>query len=385
MYSKKLKYLILLAILVGLIPFYKLIYPNEMLGMCKITFDQYNSSGITWTYWKMVGEITRVLVSASILVTIFAIVAGLRKYVDEKKMFLISIVTNSLSVIWFLCLTIAENNKLLLSFLAKIFSSICRIEYSSTANLSSIYELNYFGNKSFWLVILVLLIVICAVLFKKEKTQELTSEENGKSLLYLAIAGGMHLLFNMCTESHVIYKMLGIHNNEWDYVESVESMKAGYGFFFHVPVMLIVVMGIVLLLYKKISNAKVITLSVCLLLANIVYVCAGVLKNIAEMTQIAEQNKSEFYSLSLKRVILSECMGLFVFEIVSVIILIQLLKKKFSILQTVVVQIAILGCSFFGMRLCNQVQLFGVVIGVSCIVVYLIFALSMHCMNKKSK
>lgn len=110
------------------------------------------------------------------------------------------------------------------------------------------------------------------------------------------------------------------------------------------------------------------------LLSNTVFVIVTMLNTISETAEYAHKNNYSFYSLTVKRAIVLECVGLFAFETISDIILINLLLKKYIFLQAMLVQICIFVAGMLFMGLCKNVYLFGIAIGLFSLILFSLFA-----------
>lgn len=324
-------FVVLFIIIILCCSFYKLIYPDNMMKTCDYIFDSYNTSGMIWTFWKMVGGVTRLMAFVTVSVTILAMVGIFCRFVGSRKLVWGSIVLNALNVIWLFGLTLAEKNENILRFFIKIFSFICQVEYNPKANLAAATnKLDYFGNRGFVLCIIVLLLVVCVIWMLKKEIKENVYVGYGKLVLYILIVGIIHQFIDFCTESHVMYSFLGIPKEDWEYLFYVRGLKTGFGLFFYIPVILLVITVLNLLLYHKLAKGKMMLISTGLLLVNLGMVMFGMLNNINESAEYAINNNALFYAVSLKKVMVSECIGLFLLEFVAMVILINLLPQKSS-------------------------------------------------------
>ncbi len=356
-----------------------LFYPDVMMERCSYIFDQYNTSGVVWTFWKMVSEVTRVLALITSIAGMLAIVCSIRKSTAFKKVFWFSIVSYILNVIWLLSLTVAEKQESVLRFFVKFFSGVCQVEYNPNTELSMAFEkLTYFGDRVFLLLAMSLLVAFSIVWAKKKGTMEASSYSSysyGKISLYMIMAGVLHLIFNLCTESHFLYSLLGVPKSRWEYFGGVEGTKAGFGFFFYVPVALIVAVGLILILHNRLSKRKLTAIGSGLLIANIIIVLAGIFSQMKENTEYAKKAGSVYYSLSIKKAMVTECFGLFIFELIVLVCLVDLISEERSFLQSMAILICILIGSMGVMRFSGQVDAFGLILGLGSLVIYLIFVL----------
>lgn len=353
-----------------------LFYPEVMMERCSYIFDQYNTSGVVWAFWKMVSEVTRVLALITSITGMLAIVYSIRKSVAFKKVFWFSIVSCILNVIWIFCLTVAEKQESVLHLFAKVFSGVCRVEYNPNTKLSVAFEkLTYFGDRVFLLLVISLLVAFFIVWVKKKRAMVVASCPYGKISLYVIMAGILHLIFNLCTESHFLYSLLGVPKSQWGYFAGVEGTKAGFGFFFYVPVALIVAVGLILVLHNRLSKRKLVAIGSGLLIVNIIIVLAGILSQIAENAEYAKKAGRVYYSLSIKKAMVTECFGLFVFEIIVLVCLVDLISEERSFLQSMAVLICTLIVSMAVMRFIGRVDAFGLIFGLAGLVIYLIFVL----------
>ena len=168
--------IILLFITILYCSFYKLIYPDYMMRTCEYIFDQYNTAGIVWTFWKVVGGVTRVMALVTIFVTLLAIVGGFCRFVVSRRLAWVSILLNALNVLWLFGLTLAETNETVLRFFVRIFTYVCHVEYNPSVNLAeAVSQLNYFGNRSFVLCMIAILLIICVLWLTKSKNEERVS------------------------------------------------------------------------------------------------------------------------------------------------------------------------------------------------------------------
>lgn len=366
--------IIFLAIITILLLFYKEVCsPTSMLEKCDIIFNQYNTSGILWVFWKIVSIVTRGIALVTVCINVLAIIGVIRGVVHAKRIFWTSLVLNMLNVSWLLILTIAEKSEMLLRFLAKICCFLSGVEYQAEADLSVAFKpLNYFLERRIVIGIVIVLLVGCLVWAVKEKNKEAINISYGKVAAYILLVGISQLFLTLCTESHTLYSILGIKKEQWVYFASLGDTKAGFGFFFYVPLIFLFLVSLVLLLHDKLSKGKMVLMSFGLFLAQTIFLIVGVLYSIALDTETARQNNLLYYSLSIKKEMIAECIGFSVFEFVAIVILLNLLSRRCSFLLALIVQICILICSLILMKFFQQINLFGVAIGLSSLIGYAI-------------
>ena len=99
-------------------------------------------------------------------------------------------------------------------------------------------------------------------------------------------------------------------------------------------------------------------------------------------TETARQNNLLYYSLSIKKEMIAECIGFSVFEFVAIVILLNLLSRRCSFILALIVQICILICSLVLMKFFQQINLFGVAIGLSSLIGYAIFVVVSICLQR---
>lgn len=344
--------------------FYKLMYPEIMLDTYGVIFDQYNTSGAIWSFWKIISLVTRVLTLVTISVSLFAIVGELQQFVKAKLLFGVSLILNFINVIWLFSLMAAEKSEPVLRFFIKIFSTINRTGYNSASNISSFQnKLDYVGSKSIVLYIIVLFLFLCVIWIKKREKAENRDIGTIQIAVYILEIGLLHSFFNYCTESHLLFRMFGVERNQWDVLNDSIIGKNGFGFFFYIPVMFIVAISLTLFLYNKMSKFRLLLLNGGLLLANIFYVVFAVFNQISKHEIEASNQKLLFFSLTAQKVVLSECIGLFIFEFVTILALIQFLQKKCSLFQLILCPVCILVSSLLIMTIFHKIELMGIIIG----------------------
>lgn len=375
--------ILLILVLALSCSFYKLMYPEVMLDTYGVIFDQYNTSSAIWSFWKMISFVTRVLTLVTFSVSLFAIVCELQQFIKAGFLFGVSIVLNFINVIWFFCLMAAEKSESVLRFLIQISAAITRTEFHPASGLSAFQNrLSYISSRSIVLYIILLILLLCVIWLKRTPKMEKEDIATTQIAVYILEVGLLHLFFNYCTESHLLFRLFGIKQDQWDVLSDSVMGKNGFGFFFYIPVMFLVVISLTLFLFNKLSKNKLLFLDGVLLLANIIYVGIAVFDQLSKQEISASSQKLLFFSLTAEKVILSECIGLFVFEIVTVFVLIQFLQKKCSIFQFILFPICIFLISMLVVTIFHQVELIGVIIGLVSLFFFAFFLLNLYYRKK---
>lgn len=375
--------LMLFIVLALFCSFYKLIYPELMLDTYGVIFDQYNTSGVIWSFWKMISYVTRVLTLVTISVSLFAIVCELQQFVKARFFFCVSLALNFINAICLFGLMAAEKSESILKFLIKIFAAINRTEFSSASDLSVFQnKLDYVSSRNIVLYIILLILLLCAIWIKKKPKIEKVDIATTQIAIYILEVGFLHSFFNYCTESRLLFKIFGIERDQWELINDSIIGKNGFGFFFYIPVMFIIAISLTLLLFNKWSIIKLLLLNGVLLLAHIIYVITAVFYQLSKHEINASNQKLLFFSLTAKKVILSECIGLFIFEFVTIFVLIQFLQKKCSVLQLIQFPICIFIISMLVVMIFHKVELVGIIIGLVSLFFSAFFILNL-CYRKK--
>ncbi len=371
-------YVELSVIILAFLAYTKLLYPNEMLQMMDLTFDQYNTSGVMWSYWKAISDITRILVLIAGVINLYVIIGGFGKKTGRGVTAAISV--DIVYAVWILLMTIAEKSTAVLTALLKIFSGVCGVTYYADGDYASCMEsVDYFTSRIFVLAFIIIMLV-CAVCCRN-KVQDAISHK--KEILYIIFAGLIHLLFDVSTESRALYHLLGISDDKWTYLASIRADKIGMIFALGIPIVFIVICVVITLFHDKIPKTRIIPCSLLIEAISMICMVIAILVRISNNIKDAKASNVLYYSGTVKQVLLLENAGLFVFECVSIIILVNLVRDKMTFSKAMILQLVITLVSFGLMRVIADMELWGVVIGVSSLVVLVLWLILSSLSSKK--
>lgn len=365
--SNYLGLFMLFMVLVLSCAFNKLMYPEIMLDTYGVIFDQYNFSGTIWLFWKVISIVTRGLALVTISVSLIAVVAEIQKFSKARFLYYAGIIVNFLNIIWLFSVMALEKNESILRFCMDLLSTVNHTGYSLNSNLYLFQsKLDYVSSRSFVLYMMVLLLLICTIWIKKSKQISECIQCNTIQIVFYTLeVGFLHALFDFCTESQLFYKMIGIESNQWDALSDSLIVKKGLGFYFYIPIVFLLLISLTLLFYRRLSKLKLLLVDGSLLLIHNTYVVFSVLNQISKYENNAKSQGILFYALTAKKIVVSECIGLCIFEFTALFILVHFLQKKCTFLQLSLFPICILAFGFVFLSIFQKIELWGIFIGIA--------------------
>lgn len=139
-------------------------------------------------------------------------------------------------------------------------------------------------------------------------------------------------------------------------------------------------MAVLLCTFDRTSKTKnIITGGVVALLIQSSVILGTMLHRINNLQQVYQKEQELFYSKTLKADAVSQCIGLFVFDFISIFMLLLFLKKETTFLKIGIAQICVLLISVLCMKLIGTIQNYGIVVGVVSAVVFI----CLYVMNTK--
>lgn len=316
--ENKWTYAVLLLPMILCVFYSKLCDVNAMMKESRLIFDPYGSAGITWAYWNSISKITWMLFLALSLVSILTVVGAFCNYKRAKKAAYITITLNTCGVLWLFILTLAEKNTALMQQLVKIFGLIVSFVRSLL--------------QQYW-------------------------------------------------QSNTMIKVLGVGNKEnQELFSQMFQLKGEYSWYFDFPILELIIMAVLLCTFDRTSKTKnIITGGVVALLIQSSVILGTMLHRINNLQQVYQKEQELFYSKTLKADAMSQCIGLFVFDFISIFMLLLFLKKETTFLMIGIAQICVLLISVLCMKLTGTIQNYGIVVGIVSAVVFI----CLYVMNTK--
>ena len=360
--ESKWTYAVLLLPMIFCVFYSKLCDVNAMMKESRLIFDPYGSAGITWAYWNSISKITWMLFLALSLVSILTVVGAFCNYKSAKKAAYITIILNTCGVLWLFILTLAEKNTALMQQLAKIFALLSGVKYSKQANIVSN---TYFAD----------------IIIARTKIKENNNLNLCKIVGFSLIVSFVRSLLQQYWQSNTMIKVLGVGNKEnQELFSQMFQLKGEYSWYFDFPILELIIMAVLLCTFDRTSKTKnIITGGVVALLIQSSVILGTMLHRINNLQQVYQKEQELFYSKTLKADAVSQCIGLFVFDFISIFMLLLFLKKETTFLKIGIAQICVLLISVLCMKLIGTIQNYGIVVGIVSAVVFI----CLYVMNTK--
>lgn len=368
--ESKWTYAVLLLPMIFCVFYSKLCDVNAMMKESRLIFDPYGSAGITWAYWNSISKITWMLFLALSLVSILTVVGAFCNYKSAKKAAYITIILNTCGVLWLFILTLAEKNTALMQQLAKIFALLSGVKYSKQANIVSN---TYFADRAMVLGILFASLIICCIIIARTKIKENNNLNLCKIVGFGLIVSFVRSLLQQYWQSNTMIKALGVGNKEnQELFSQMFQLKGEYSWYFDFPILELIIMAVLLCTFDRKSKTKnIITGGVVALLIQSSVILGVMLHRINNLQQVYQKEQELFYSKTLKADAVSQCIGLYVFDFISIFMLLLFLKKETTFLKIGIAQICVLLISVLCMKLIGTIQNYGIVVGIVSAVVFI--------------
>ena len=353
--ESKWTYAVLLLPMIFCVFYSKLCDVNAMMKESRLIFDPYGSAGITWAYWNSISKITWMLFLALSLVSILTVVGAFCNYKSAKKAAYITIILNTCGVLWLFILTLAEKNTALMQQLAKIFALLSGVKYSKQANIVSN---TYFTDRAMVLGILFASLIICCIIIARTKIKENNNLNLCKIVGFGLIVSFVRSLLQQYWQSNTMIKVLGVGNKEnQELFSQMFQLKGEYSWYFDFPILELIIMAVLLCTFDRKSKTKnIITGGAVALLIQSSVILGTMLHRINNLQQVYQKEQELFYSKTLKADAVSQCIGLFVFDFISIFMLLLFLKKETTFLKIGIAQICVLLISVLCMKLIGTIQ-----------------------------
>ena len=176
-------------------------------------------------------------------------------------------------------------------------------------------------------------------------------------------------------------KVLGVGNKEnQELFSQMFQLKGEYSWYFDFPILELIIMAVLLCTFDRKSKTKnIITGGAVALLIQSSVILGTMLHRINNLQQVYQKEQELFYSKTLKADAVSQCIGLFVFDFISIFMLLLFLKKETTFLMIGIAQICVLLISVLCMKLTGTIQNYGIVVGIVSAVVFI----CLYVMNTK--